>query len=103
MQGRNGLDYVEVSDNQLQLTAVFLGKLPPEFQPGKAGMASHLAIEGGRRITGIQITSVTPRVNPDPEKDDFLQIQLDKFGDFSIYKLRLVNVANIDPRYERAE
>jgi hypothetical protein len=103
MEGRNGLDYVDVSDDQLTLTAVFLGKLPPEFQPGAAGMAAHLAIEGGRRVTGIQITAVTPVVDPDPEKDDVLVIKLDQYGDFSTYTLRLVNVENIDPRYDHAD
>ncbi len=33
LKGQNGLDYVEVSDDQLTLTAFFLGKLPPEFEP----------------------------------------------------------------------
>ena len=30
-KGLNGLDYVEVSNDQLTLTAFFLGKLPPEL------------------------------------------------------------------------
>jgi hypothetical protein len=42
-------------------------------------------------------------VDPDPERDDFLVIRLNKFGDFSTYTLRLTGVANIDPRYDRAE
>jgi hypothetical protein len=103
MNGRNGLDYVEVKDDQLTLTAVFLGKLPPEFQPDAPRPESHLAIDGGRRITGIQITGVRAVIDPDPEKDDSLDIHLDKYGDFSIYALRLVNVDNIDPRYQSAE
>lgn len=103
MNGRNGLDYVEVDDNQRTLTAFFLGKLPPEFRPGAPAMASHLAIDGGRRVTGIQITQVTPFVDPDPEKDDSLRITLDKYGDFSTYALRLVDVENIDPRYQSVE
>ena len=34
-QGLNGLDYVEVSNDQLTLTAFFLGKLPPELAPSE--------------------------------------------------------------------
>jgi hypothetical protein len=103
MNGRNGFDYVEVADTQQTLTAYFLGKMPPEFQPNAPARASHLAIDGGRRVTGIKITGVTPVIDPDPEKDDSLVITLDKYGDFSTYTLRLVNVENIDPCYESVE
>jgi hypothetical protein len=103
MNGRNGLDYVEVSRDQRTLTAYFLGKLPREFQPSAPDRASHLAVEGGRRITGIQIGDVIPVVDPDPEKDDALLIKLDRYGDFSTYTLRLVNVDNIDPRYDHVD
>ena len=50
MNGRNGLDYVEVGDDQITLTAYFLGRLPAEFQPGAHNMPEHLSIEGGRRL-----------------------------------------------------
>lgn len=99
----NGLDYVEVSDDQLTLTAFFLGKLPPELSVEKPGLAQFLQISGGRRVTDIHITNVKPVVDSDPEKDDQLVITLDQYGDFSTYTLGLVGVANIDPRYERAD
>jgi hypothetical protein len=99
VQGLNGLDYVEVSDDQLTLTAYFLGKIPPEFL-AQGGGSKNVEISGGRRITGIQIKSVKPMVNKDPEQDDALQINVDKYGDFSSYTLSLVNVANVDPRYQ---
>ena len=102
MNGLNGLDYVEVSDDQLTLTAYFLGKLPPEFQAAQGGIA-HVAIEGGRRVTGIKVTSVKGVVDPNPDKDDALVIKLDKYGDFSTYTLSLVNVANVDPRYQSVD
>lgn len=122
LKGRNGLDYLEISDDQLTLTVYFLGKLPPEFAPPPSPAGStplshpssdpvafpipvdrlaHLAVEGGRRITGIRIQSATSYSNPNPELDDSLVIQLDKYGDFSTYTLRLVNVPDADPRYER--
>ena len=68
MQGRNGLDYVEVSDDQRSLQAYFLGKLPPEFTQGDAPPETYLRIEGGQRITGIEVVSVTPEVDPIPRK-----------------------------------
>ena len=103
MKGHNGLDYVEVLDDQKTLHAYFLGKLPPELEVNKPGIEKFLRVEGGQRITGINIEDVDPIVDPDPERDDFLVIRLDKFGDFSTYTLRLTGVANIDPRYDRAE
>lgn len=103
MNGWNGLDYVEVSDDQLTLNAYFLGKLPPELNTNQPGIEHFLAVEGGQRVKGIKILDIDPVVDPDPEKDDFLIVRLDKAGDFSTYTLRLVGVENIDPRYESVE
>ena len=99
----NGLDYVEVDDSQRTLSAYFLGKLPAEFAKSATDVARHLRISGGHRIRDIRILSVTPQVNDDPEKDDVLIIQLDKWGDFSTYTLHLVDIKNIDPRYSSAD
>lgn len=103
MKGHNGLDYVEVLDDQITLHAYFLGKLPPELEENKPGIEKFLRVEGGQRITDIKIEDVDPVVDPDPERDDFVVIRLNKFGDFSTYTLRLTGVENIDPRYDRAE
>ncbi len=101
MKGLNGLDYVEVLDDQVTIHAYFLGKLPPELQENKPGIEQYLRLEGGQRIKNIQIVDIDPVVDPDPERDDFLVINLDQYGDFSTYTLRLTGVANIDPRYIR--
>jgi hypothetical protein len=102
-KGLNGLDYVEVSNDQLTLTAFFLGKLPPELSEEKPGLEQFLRLTGGRRVTDIQITKVKPASDPDPEKDDQLVITLDKYGDFSTYRLSLAGVENIDPRYNHVD
>ncbi len=102
-KGLNGLDYVEVSDDQLTLTVFFLGKLPPELSEEKPGLKNYLKLSGGQRVTDIQITQVTPVADSDPEKDDQLVIELDKYGDFSTYALTLVGVKDIDPRYQQVE
>ena len=99
----NGLDYVEVSDDQRTLTVYFLGKLPPELSENKPGIEHFLAIEGGQRVRDIAITDIDPVVDSDPEKDDYLVVRLDKYGDFSTYVLRLVGVEHIDPRYDSVE
>jgi len=103
MKGLNGLDYIEVSNDQLTLTAFFLGKLPPELSEEKPGLEKFLQLEGGQRVTDIQITKVKPVSDPDPEKDDQLVITLDKYGDFSTYTLSLVGVEKIDPRYDHVD
>jgi len=99
----NGLDYVEVLDDQVTLHAYFLGKLPPELQVNQPGLENYFEIEGGERVTNIEIVDVDPFVDPDPERDDFVVIRLDRFGDFSNYTLRLKDLENVDPRYDRAK
>ena len=103
MAGLNGLDYVEVLDDQVTLHAYFLGKLPPELQTNQPGIERFLRLEGGERVRNIQITDIDPVVDPNPERNDFLVIKLNKYGDFSTYTLRLTGVANIDSRCDRVE
>src|SRR5262249_58933808 len=67
------------------------------------GLEKYLRIEGGQRVTNIKITDVEPVADPDSEKDDCLIVSLDRYGDFSTYTLRLVGVADIDPRYDHAD
>lgn len=48
-----GLDFLEVSDDQLSLRVTFLGKAPQlDIKP------QQLHIDGGRRIRNIQVTNV---------------------------------------------
>ena len=103
MKGLNGLDYLEVADDQLSLQVYFLGKLPPQLAHKVEGEVPWLRIEGGRRITGIRVTAVEPGIDPDPDKDDFLTVRLDRYGDFSTYTLRLVGVDAIDPHYDHLD
>ncbi len=102
-RGRNGLDYLEVSPDQLTLRLFFLGKLPPELSENQPGLARYLQLTGGQRVKDVRVSQVEPLSDPDPEKDDQLVITLDKYGDFSTYTLRLVGVAKIDPLYDRVD
>lgn len=102
-KGRVGLDFVEVSTDQTTLYVYFLGKLPAEFGEDGPALARHLAIEGGARITGIRIVDVDPHAGQDEESDDWLEVRLDRYGDHSRYRLRLVDVADVDPMYASAE
>jgi hypothetical protein len=101
--GRNGLDYVETGDDPVTLVAYFLGKLPPELATDAPDLPRRLAISGGDVVTGLKILDVDPHVDPDPTRDDFLRIRLDREGDRSRYTLRLVDVEGIDPHYASAD
>lgn len=83
----NGLDYLEVSGDQRSLCVHFFGAIPQGI-----GIAN-VVIDGGRRIRGIRATKVEIDPSRDPELDDCLRITLDRPGDFSTYRLCLIEAA----------
>jgi ribosome modulation factor len=100
----NGLDYLEVSDDQRRLTLFFLGTIPADLTP------AHFQISGGRRITNIQVVALELCDQPDPTVDDCLILTADGPGDFSTYRLCIVELdedgrptgrpyPGFDPRY----
>ena len=97
----NGLDYLEVSDDQKTLTVYFLGKAPEELPDKDCG--DYFRVEGGRRVRDIRITKGTVTRVKDPELDDWVTLTLNRYGDFSIYTLRIVNTEDIDPRYDHLD
>lgn len=107
----NGLDYVEVGDDQRTLTVYFLGKAPKQLdkqvdetpEAYARRLKQYVHIEGGRRIRDIEVVDVDVVRNPDPELDDDTVVRVDKAGDFSTYTLRLVGLDNIDPFYDHLE
>jgi hypothetical protein len=114
----NGLDYLDVSDDQRTLTVYFLGKAPAQLfrQEGEDGaaykkrMRQSVQIEGGRRVRDITVIDVAVQEARDsktgivdPQRDDWMVVRLDKYGDFSTYTLRMVGVENIDPRYDHID
>jgi hypothetical protein len=92
----NGLDYVEVTgDDQRTIAVYFLGKAPPaieaEGQPPRPPITKrNVRIEGGRRIRNVRVVDVSIHRNEHPREDDWMEITVDKAGDFSPYTLRLV-------------
>ncbi|MFF9479733.1 putative baseplate assembly protein [Streptomyces sp. NPDC014733] len=81
---RNGVDAVEVSEDGRTLTVTFLGKAPHGLRP------ENVRIDGGRRITGIEALEITVEREEDPELDDRLVVEVDRAGDFSGYRLSVV-------------
>lgn len=95
----NGIDYLEVLDHEIELTdpANRQKKLVVHFindlAPNALGVAN-IQIEGGERIRGI--VAVNAAVGGADAKA--LNVDVDKYGDFSIYTLRLVqNAQNPSP------
>lgn len=103
----NGIDYLEVADDQLTLFVHFLHPLPG--QPGgvpaaPALTAANVQIEGGVRVTGIRA------VEPLTANGRELRVPLSARGDFSTYRLRLVEApdrpvtpAGFDPQLAAIE
>jgi hypothetical protein len=103
-----GLDFVEVSEDQVTLEVFFLGKAPPVIA------LANVRISGGRRVRDVQVTGLSVRRQPDPTLDDSLEVRVSKPGDFSIYTLSLVKLDDqghpttqsldgFDPRYDKVE
>jgi hypothetical protein len=102
-----GLDYLEVSSDQLTLTVYLLGQAPKQIQP------ANLQVRGGERITGIQVTGVAVQPETD-DADAILTVTVDQYGDFSTYTLCVVALddqgrptpapmSGFDPRYAAVE
>lgn len=81
-----GIDFIDVSDDQLTLEVFFLGKAPDKVRP------ANVLIEGGRSIRDIKANTVRLQRNQDQGLDDSMEVALNKSGDFSTYTLQLVAV-----------
>jgi hypothetical protein len=106
--GLNGIDYVEVSDDQLTLTVYFLRQAPENIEK------ENIVISGGTRSQGIRAVDLRLCSADDPDQDDCMLVMVDKAGDFSTYTLRLAEVdeqgqptskplAGLDPRYAQID
>jgi hypothetical protein len=104
----NGIDYLEVSDDQRTLTIFFLGKAPLDIT------RENVVISGGRRITGLKVVALDLCVIDDEDRDDCMKVVVDRPGDFSTYTLCLVATDELgrpadgpfpgfDPRYSCIE
>lgn len=104
----NGIDYLEIDEDQLRLCVRFLDKAPDTLEVG------NVVIEGGERIRNIQVVGVSIRRHADPEIDDCLEVVVDRAGDFSVYTLKLVDtdeegkptdhpLAGFDDRYAQID
>ncbi len=107
----HGLDYLEVEQNQRALHVYFLGKAPKEWRH-EEDVGRFVRIEGGRRIQNIRVVKAIVHRQRHPDFDDYLEVTIDRFGDFSPYTLRVVvpdehggwqRHPDFDPLYDRIE
>ena len=103
----NGLDFLEVGDDQLELAVFFLGKAPAGLDGLRPENISIRPCGAGRpvEVVGWRVCR-----QEDEERDDSLVIRVDRPGGFSNYRLCLIEVdeagrptgqplPGLDPRY----
>ncbi|WP_158892923.1 putative baseplate assembly protein [Amycolatopsis anabasis] len=101
---RNGIDAISVSDDRTELAVTFFGDAPEDLEP------ANFRIDGGRRITGIEVVAVERCADEDPELEDRICLTVDRPGDLSVYRLCVVEAdpcgrpgtephPGFDPRY----
>jgi predicted phage baseplate assembly protein len=101
-EGINGIDGVGVDGDRI--TVIFFGDAPEDLVP------ENFRIDGGRRITGIEVVGVHCCGEDDPELSGQVVLTVDRIGDLSTYRLSVVEVDSrgepgtepfpgFDPRY----
>jgi hypothetical protein len=89
--GLNGIDFLEVLDHDAPSKVMRQRLLELHFVNALTGgplTKDNVLIEGGERITDVIVTNVTPGPGT-----DVLTVEVNQPGDFSIYKLQLVQDA----------
>jgi hypothetical protein len=88
----NGIDFLEVLDSDAPTPALRQRRLVLHLvNPLTGGSAkTHFLIEGGERVTGVQVTALSIGVGP---QANVVTLDVDPRGDFSRYTLRIVKDA----------
>jgi predicted phage baseplate assembly protein len=79
--GLNGIDSVDVSDDQLTLSVLLFGQVPDGLTE------ANFRLDGGAPVT---VTAVQPCPQQDPDLPGCVQLSVDQPGDFSCYQLSVV-------------
>jgi hypothetical protein len=81
-----GLDYAEVSDDQRTVYVYFLGKAPQKIAK------ANIRLRGGQRIRDVKVVNLVVHRQTDPTLDDYMEVAVNKPGDFSTYTLGVVKL-----------
>jgi hypothetical protein len=99
-----GIDYVEVSADQLTIAVHFIDEQDPARQPALTTLRNRLqtepgrvSIEGGTRVRDIRVESVAV-------VGQHVAVAVARYGDFSTYTLRIdPSLSGIDPAFASVE
>ena len=90
-QPLNGIDYLEIASYDQRTLHVWC------LLPATGLTPAHCRIDGGARITGIEVVGVLASAAADPQSLDYrLRVTVSSAGDFSDYTLRFVDPAAPD-------
>ncbi|MHC4084376.1 MAG: putative baseplate assembly protein [Planctomycetota bacterium] len=88
----NGVDYIEVpKDEQQNIRLYFIKPAPPTL------LINEVGIEGGVRIRNIRVQSLQVKTD---NGNTYLEVHVDKTGDFSTYVL-VIDSAKVDVAFSR--
>ena len=79
--GLNGIDSVDVSEDQKTLSVLLFGQVPDGLTK------ANFRLDGGAPVT---VTAVQPCPEQDPDLPGCVQLSVDQPGDFSCYQLSVV-------------
>lgn len=82
--GLNGIEAVVVEPGRRRLRVLLLGKAPDGLAP------ANVRVDGGVQVRDLRVVSVEVDADPDPEEADRVVVDVDRPGDLSGYRLRLV-------------
>ena len=69
-EGAGGLDYVEVSPDQLTITLYFIGAAPSDLR------RENVRIDGGRHVRDIEVIDISVGEPEDPEQDGWVDVRV---------------------------
>jgi hypothetical protein len=90
---RNGIDFVDVGEDRRTLLVYFFLAAPSETEH------RHYRITGGAQIRNVRIVEVRHAEGDDPRRRDCLKIVVDRTGDYSTYRLEVIDLPDFDPLF----
>ncbi|MEL6262067.1 MAG: putative baseplate assembly protein [Cyanobacteria bacterium J06626_6] len=85
----NGIDYIEVTEDQTVLVLYFVHDVPTAEGGGDVIAPENFLLAGGSRIQNLRVSDAV-RISAQPNA---LQLTVNQWGDFSAYHLQLVTSA----------
>ena len=101
-----GIDYLEVSKDQRELSIFFIPSLVEGKKPIPEGINTlNIRITGGSKITIVRVEKVEYHPKNKNKLTVYVKDDISSrgAGDFSIYTLKLVNIEDVDPIFSKID